>query len=110
MCMTEDGGYMIPYAGEDYPVPTDAPTLGLIHDSFYHLPPKMFTELVALAYIDLNRLWYAYRREMYSEYSEARCTEQEYKTAMSYLVACAMHNDVLQEMVRLHNQLKSQAW
>ncbi len=110
MCQNPDGSYTIPVAGEEFLVPTDAGTLGIIHCTMYHCDTSRIVDLIVQAYRDLNQLWLHFRKEMYAKYNEETCTESQYKTAMNYLVACAVHNDTLADMVDLVDRMEQEAW
>lgn len=114
MCMTEDGGYTIPCADPSYPVPTTAGALSIVHNTMFHAKNVDLIELVARAHLDVNRLWLQFRKELYAtgqqdEYAE-EYTEEDYKQAMLYIVACFEYAGVLEEAVDLFIRLaKEQA-
>lgn len=109
MCQNPDGSYTIPVAGDQFPVPNDNTTLHIIHTTMYHSEPLALMMLIVSAYRDLNQLWLHFRKEMYAEYGEEVYIEDQYKTAMLYIVACAVHNDTLTDMVDLVERVEQEA-
>ena len=109
MCRNANGSYVIPVAG-DCPIPTDEVTLHIIHNTVYHCEPMALVNLIVSAYRDINRLWLHFRREMYADDGEEIYNESQYKTAMNYIVACAVFNDELECMVDLVERMEQEAW
>lgn len=110
MCQNSDGSYTIPVAGDQFPVPNDNTTLHIIHTTMFHSEPMALMNLIVYAYRDINRLWLRFRKEMYAEYSEEVYTEDQYKTAMLYIVACVEYHDELDAMVDLVERMEQEAW
>ena len=108
MCRNPDGSYTIPSTEGEFPVPTDGVALDIIHCSMFHLDNAMLIELIVEAYRDLNGLWLHVRKHMYAENNSEIFTEAQYKDAMNYLVACAVHNDTLDHMVNYVERMKTQ--
>ena len=105
MCMTDDGGWVIPVAGE-YPPPTDGKTLQIIHDTMCHIDGDLFIELIAAAHSDLHISWLRFRLEMYAVYSEEIFNETQYKDAMNYVFAACVHADQLDEILDLATRMQ----
>lgn len=105
MCMTDDGGWVIPVAGE-YPPPTDGKTLQIIHDTMFHLDEAMFIELIAAAHSDLHNCWLRFRLRMYTVHSEEIFNETQYKYAMNYILAACVHADQLDEILDLATRIR----
>ena len=101
MCCNDDGTITIPFAGDVMPAPTDRVTLELVHITMFHSDDVMLPRLIVYAYKDLNRLWLRFRKHMYETSYTEEWTEEQYKRAMNYLVACAVHNNMLDEMIDL---------
>ena len=110
MCRNPDGSYIIPYAGDDFVVPTDAVSLHIIHSTAYHVDEEELVFLIVCAYKDLDRLWLHFRRSMYANPDRENITEAQYKTAMNYLVACAVAKGELEAMVDLVHRMEQEAW
>jgi hypothetical protein len=103
--MTNDGGWVIPVAGE-YPPPTDGKTLQIIHDTMFHVDEAVLIELIAAAYNDLNRTWLHFRKVMYAVHSEEIFNETQYKDAMNYILVACVHADQLDEMLDLATRIR----
>jgi hypothetical protein len=110
MCQNPDGSYTIPVAGDQFPVPNDNTTLHIIHTTMYHSEPMALVNLIVYAYRDINRLWLRFRKEMYAEYSEEVYTEDQYKTAMLYIVACTVYHDELDALIDFVERMEQEAW
>ena len=110
MCQNSDGSYTIPVAGDQFPVPNDNTTLHIIHTTMFHSEPMALMNLIVYAYRDLNRLWLRFRKEMYAENGEEIYTEDQYKTAMLYIVACVEYHDELDAIVDLVERMEQEAW
>lgn len=110
MCRNPDGSYIIPYAGDDFVVPTDPMSLHIIHSTAYHMDDQDMVSLIVSAYEDLDRLWLHFRRNMYADPDKENVTESQYKAAMNYLVACAVVHDALEAMVDLVHRMEQEAW
>jgi len=110
MCRNPDGSYIIPFAGDDFVVPTDAVSLHIIHSTAYHVDEEELVFLIVSAYEDLDRLWLHFRRSMYANPDRENITEAQYKAAMNYLVACAVAKGELEAMVDLVHRMEQEAW
>ena len=110
MCRNPDGSYIIPYAGDDFVVPTDPVSLHIIHCTAFHIDDLDLVSLIVCAYEDLDRLWLRFRKDMYADPDRENITEAQYKAAMNYLVACAVAQDELKAMVDLVHRMEQEAW
>ena len=110
MCRNPDGSYIIPYAGDEFVIPTDAVSLHIIHNTAYHVDDQDMVSLIVCAYEDLDRLWLRFRRNMYADPDKENVTESQYKAAMNYLVACAVAHGDLEAMVDLVHRMEQEAW
>lgn len=110
MCRNPDGSYIIPYAGDEFVIPTDAVSLHIIHSTAYHVDEEELVFLIVSAYEDLDRLWLHFRRSMYAIPDRENITEAQYKAAMNYLVACAVAKGELEAMVDLVRRMEQEAW
>ena len=110
MCRNNDGTITIPFAGDVMPAPTDRVTLELVHAIAFHSDDVLLPWLIVYAYKDLNGLWLRFRKHMYEGSHTEEWTEEQYKRAMNYLVACAVHNDMLDAMVDLVERMAQEAW
>lgn len=101
MCTTEDGGYQIPVAADNIQIPTTEGALKIVHNTMFHTDDEVLVQLVARAYLDVDRMWLQFRRELYAAGLQEEYTECDYKQAMLYLVACFEYADVLEDAVDL---------